>query len=117
MYQMKTKLLLVSSIVVLLAGCASGRIKRGHVVMKTSDRTAHVALATDEVKVGDHVELYHNECERGAGTGKTVIRTNCKRVGSGHGVVTELFDADYAQVEFPEGTKFTEGDTIEKHEH
>jgi hypothetical protein len=117
-FPMKTNLLFASSLLVLLAGCSTG-IKRGQVVMKTSDRIAHVALATDEVNVGDHVELYHNECERDTGGGKNgaSVRTNCRKVGTGHGVVTELFDADYAQVEFPDGTKFSEGDTIEKHTH
>jgi uncharacterized Zn finger protein len=101
-----------------LVGCATGGVKRGHIVMKTSDRTAHVALASGEVQVGDHVELYHNECTKEGGGLKNGggIRT-CRKIEGGHGVVSQLFDSDYAKVEFPEGTNFTEGDTIEKHAH
>ena len=116
---MKTHVILASAALMFLVGCAHGGIKRGHVVMKTSDTTAHVGLATGDVKVGDHVALYHNECKGGGGgrKGEALGPRVCKKVATGHGVVTELFDADYAQVEFPSGTSFTEGDTIEKHDH
>jgi len=42
---------------------------------------------------------------------------HCKKVSTGHGDVIELYDADYSVVKFPKGTKFSEGDTIEKHRH
>lgn len=100
-----------------LAGCATGGVNRGHVVMKTSDEVAHVALAANEVKVGDHVELYHNECTGGGGGKNGLGPRSCKKVETGHGEVTEVLNEDYVAVKFPQGTKFAEGDTIEKHAH
>jgi hypothetical protein len=110
---MKTKAIIVTASVLLLAGCATGGPKRGHVVMKTGEGIAHVALGRGEVQVGDHIELYQNRC---AGGGKGTDRT-CKKISKGHGEITELFDADYSLAKFPEGTQFTEGDTVEKHSH
>jgi hypothetical protein len=115
---MNVKLILAASSILALAGCATGGPKRGQVVMRTSDSEAHVALGSGEVKVGDHVELYHNECTRAGGGEKgSGGPRSCKKISTGHGEVTELFDADYSLVKFPEGTKFAEGDTIEKHAH
>lgn len=114
---MKLKSIALAFGVLALAGCATG-IKRGHVVMKTADEVAHVATGENEMKVGDHVELYHNECTRlGGGEKGGGGPRNCKKVSTGHGEVTDVLSPDYAEVKFPAGTKFTEGDTIEKHVH
>jgi hypothetical protein len=76
--------------------------------------TAHVAMGKNEVQVGDHVELYHNDCTV---VGERSSKRQCKKVATGHGEVTSTFDGDYSEVTFPEGTKFVEGDTVEKHQH
>lgn len=102
-----------------MSGCATRSIKRGHVVMKISDRLAHVALLPKEVALGDHVELYHNKCDiKGVAGGDGGFGAQvCKKISTGHGIVKKVFDADYVEVEFPTGTTFTEGDTVEKHGH
>lgn len=112
---MKLTAMIIVLSALIAAGCATDHVKRGQVVMKTSERVAHVALASDEVKVGDHVELYYNQCKASGGEKGTV--RNCKKIAGGHGTVTALFDPDYSEVEFPEGTKFGEGDTVERHAH
>lgn len=97
-----------------LLSCASGPLRKGHVVMKISPTEAHVAMGSNEVKVGDHIELYHNECSE---VGEHTSKRECKKIDAGHGVVTAVLNADYSIVKFADGTKFSEGDTIEKHRH
>ncbi len=97
----------------LLAGCAT-TMHRGIVAMKINENEAHVGIGSNEVAVGDHVELYRNECES---TGEKPSRRACKKVLYGHGEVKEILNADYSVVKFPEGIKFSEGDTIERHIH
>ncbi|MES3038378.1 MAG: hypothetical protein V4736_10770 [Bdellovibrionota bacterium] len=114
---MKMKSTIVVLSLVALGGCATGGVKRGHVVMKMSDDEAHVAMGAGEVKVGDHVQLYRNQCSTtGAGI-KGDPKQTCKKIGVGHGEVTAALNNDYSTVKFPDGTKFSEGDTIEKHGH
>lgn len=116
---MNFKKAFTAAIIIALTGCASGGVKRGQVVMKTSGDEAHVGFGSTDVNVGDHVELYHNECTRetvgknGGGGGTR----SCTKVGTGHGEVTQIINGDYSLVKFAPGTKFTEGDTVEKHAH
>lgn len=98
-----------------LVSCASGGVKRGSVAMKISDNTAHVGMGGSDVKVGDHLVLYRNECTGGAG--KDIADRSCRKVETGHGEVSQILSNDYSAVTFPAGTKFTEGDTLEKHPH
>ena len=101
----------------LLVSCASGGgVKRGSVAMKVSDNIAHVGMGGSEVKVGDHLVLYRNECT-GGGSGKDRADRACKKVETGHGEVSQILSNDYSAVTFPTGTKFSEGDTLEKHAH
>jgi hypothetical protein len=101
---------------VFLAGCASS-VHRGVVAMKVADEEAHVGLGSDELAVGDHVELYHNECTSTAAGERGRSAKSCKKVSTGHGVVTEIINKDYSVVKFADGTKFSEGDTVERHIH
>lgn len=96
--------------VLLLASCAS-KLHRGVVAMKVGDHTAHVGLKKGEVSVGDHVELFTNQCNQVTGV------MQCKKVSIGHGDVTEIISDDYVSVKFEDGVKFREGDFIEKHSH
>lgn len=111
------KLILVTVIFGLATGCATG-VKRGVVAMKVSDTEAHVGIGQDELNVGDHVELYHNVCS-GSGPGRSGSGADrsCKKDPTGHGEVTQILNQDYSVVKFPSGTKFSEGDMIEKHAH
>ena len=90
----------------LAAGCGH-TMMRGSVVMKTSDTEAHVCLGKDEVHVGDHVHLFHNDCSQAS---KPI---QCKRVAIGDGEVEQVLNDHYSLVRFPAGTAFAEGDTIE----
>lgn len=99
----------------LIYGCAS-KVHRGVVAMKISDTEAHVGLGSKEISTGAHVELYKNEC-RAAGPADRGIPRECKKVPLGHGEVTSVLSEDYSVVKFPDGVKFTEGDTIEIHNH
>lgn len=110
------KSFLLSISLILFVGCASS-IQRGVVAMKISDQEAHVGIGADELAVGDHVELYHNECQSYPLGEKGRSARSCKKVPYGHGEVIELLNKDYSVVKFPAGTKFSEGDTIEKHGH
>lgn len=107
---MKGKFVLTVASVALLAGCATG-FHRGVVAMKIDESTAHVGLNRDEVKPGDHVELYGNKCS-GAKDNR-----ECKKISKGHGVVTDIISDNYVSVKFEPGVAFQEGDFIEKHSH
>ena len=107
----------MASIVLLVGGCAS-QVHRGVVAMKISDTEAHVGVGPGEVSPGDHVELYHNICTGGGGAAKEGgSERKCRKESLGHGEVTQTLNPDYSVVKFPAGTKFSEGDTIEKHAH
>lgn len=113
---MKVKVFATAAIsLFVLSGCASTKIYRGHVIMKTADAEAHVATGPNEMVVGDHVELYQNQCTPGGSkiNGPRV----CRKISNGHGEVTSVISPDYVSVKFPPGTTFQEGDTIEKHAH
>lgn len=105
----KTAIVLVAGALI-LSSCAS-QLHRGVVAMKIDENTAHVGLNKNEVKVGDHVELYGNKCNQTKG------QQNCKKFSKGHGTVTEVLSDDYAAVKFDNGVTFQEGDFIEKHSH
>lgn len=109
---MKMKLAMMIGTAFLMAGCATS-LHRGVVAMKIDDSTAHVGLTRGEVKEGDHVELYGNSCEvKLKGESR-----KCTKVNKGHGTVTEVLNNDYVTVKFADGTKFAEGDFVEKHSH
>lgn len=100
-----------------LAGCASHSMMRGSVAMKASDREAHVCLGDDDVKVGDRVVAFRNECkpksnfdaaERGS-RGVT-----CKLEKLGGGKVVSLLNDHYSTVEFDQGVTFEEGTVVQK---
>ncbi len=69
------------------------------------------------MKVGDHLQLYHNRCSNARSSQTAAAEQICRKVFSGHGEVTEILSEDYSVVRFPPGTQFAEGDTLEKHRH
>ena len=107
--------LFLSIFAFMIVACASG-VKRGSVAMKVSDSQAHVGLGVKDVKVGDHLVLYRNECSGGGG-GKGRVDRVCKKVEIGHAEVAQLIGNDYSVVNFADGVKFAEGDILEKHPH
>ena len=103
----------ILTVAALLSGCAS-TFHRGVVAMKVDDEIAHVGINKEEVKVGDHVQLFANQCtvaHRGSPPRK------CVKVQKGHGDVVEILGDHYVAVKFEKGVQFNEGDFIEKHTH
>ena len=96
----------------ILSSCAS-KVHRGVVAMKIDETTAHVGLKSNEVEVGDHVELYGNKCKK---MPKTSDQT-CEKISKGHGVVTGIMNENYSAIKFDQGISFQEGDFVEKHSH
>lgn len=98
--------------VVLLSGCAAHSTMRGSVAMKASDTEAHVCLGNSEVKPGDKVALFRNEC---TGTGGREGRgRSCQKVRLGTGEVTRLLNEHYSVVKVDSGVKFEEGAIVER---
>lgn len=93
-----------------LAGCAH-HLMRGSVAMKTSENEAHVCMGESEVKVGDKVTLFRNNCppRAGRGSGRT-----CEKVKLGKGTVTQVINEHYSAVTFDPGVPFEEGTFVEK---
>ena len=91
--------------------------------MKVTETEAHVGLGADEVSEGDHVELFKNICTdaiAAGGGGRSAggaDRRSCRKELIGHGTVAKVLGADYSLVKFPDGTRFEEGDIIERHSH
>lgn len=106
------KTAVVISGIFILTSCAS-KVHRGVVAMKIDENTAHVGLNKNEVKAGDHVELYGNKCLKSLATEEQA----CQKKSKGHGVVTQVLNEDYVAVKFDSGVLFQEGDTVEKHSH
>lgn len=109
---MKSKIVSLAALAALIGGCATS-YHRGVVAMKVDGETAHVGINKEEVKVGDHVQLYGNKCT-GGGRGNP---RHCVKVSKGHGDVVEIIGDHYVSVKFEKGVEFNEGDFIEKHSH
>lgn len=109
------KFLIIGLAALAFSGCATHSVMRGTVAMKVSDNEAHVCMNKEEIKTGDHLVLYKNVCEaRDRGDRATTV---CKKVEAGHGEITQILNDHYSAVKFPSGTKFSEGDVVEKHSH
>ncbi|MBY0516903.1 MAG: hypothetical protein K2P81_08350 [Bacteriovoracaceae bacterium] len=98
----------------IMYGCAHHSTMRGTVAMKVSEHEAHVCLNKDEVRVGDRVVAFYNDCQsknlgdsRGAGT-------PCIKTKLGHGTVAKILNEHYSLVKFDEGVKFSESTFVEK---
>lgn len=100
-----------AAVAVALSGCAHGTM-RGTVAMKVSDSEAHVCLGDNEVKAGDKVALFRNECVgRGQREGSA---GNCRLVRLGEGRVEKTLNEHYSVVRVNPGVAFSEGTLVEK---
>ena len=99
------------SLIGLLGGCAHSMM-RGTVAMKASENELHVCMGDQEVKAGDHVAFFLNEC-RGAG-GKEGSGRTCKKVRLGEGEVIRPLNEHYSLVRPNPGVKVEEGTVVEK---
>ncbi len=98
-----------------LIGCAHSSM-RGTVAMKVSDNEAHVCLGDNEVKAGDKVALFRNDCKEtggGGGDGGSGIGI-CEKVKIGEGKVIRTLNSHYSLIETAPGVKFSEGTVVEK---
>ena len=94
-----------------LFGCAHS-IMRGSVAMKASDNEAHVCLGDKEVKAGDRVALFKNQCTRSGG--KVGASDPCHKVRTGEGTVERTLNEHYSLVKVDPGVTFEEGTIVEK---
>ncbi len=111
------KIMYVLAVAVFVTGCASHGTMRGGVAMKVSEREAHVCLGDGEVKEGDKVTAFFNDCQaRDAGGSKNggAYGTPCVKTKLGTGTITKILNSHYSVVEFDEGVKVTEGTFVEK---
>lgn len=104
---------ILSCTLLVLAGCST-TLPEGVISMKIDDRTAHVSLPPETVRIGNSVALIESRCA----TGPRMMRTRkpqsekCKKVVVGRGVVIKALNDRYAVAEFPPGLGFDEGDAI-----
>lgn len=109
----------IAPMIVLLfvTACASHSTMRGGVAMKVNEREAHVCLGDGEVKEGDTVEAFYNDCQdRNVGGSKNAgaYGLPCVKKKLGSGTIIRILNEHYSVVKFDEGVKFTEGTFVEK---
>lgn len=95
----------------LTVGCAHG-FMRGSVAMKVNEQEAHVCLGDNEVKAGDRVNLFRNQCNKIVG--KVGANDPCHKIKIGEGTVTRTLDEHYSVVKVDSGVSFEEGTVVEK---
>lgn len=98
---------------VTLAGCAHGTM-RGSVAMKASESEAHVCMGDKDIKAGDKVALFKNECTGGGRAGERGNSKSCKKVRIGGGIVERTLNEHYSVVKVDPGVQFEEGAIVEK---
>lgn len=107
----------VLALTFLLGGCAAHTNMRGSVVMKISEQEAHVCLGNGEVHEGSELQLYRNDCKgsRGGAHGAHLVEPTdtCKRALVATGRISRVLNEHYSVAQFPAGTSFQEGDTVE----
>jgi hypothetical protein len=85
------------------------------VALKHSSEEADVCLGKNEVKAGDKVNLFKNECKYLGGTKKYGGETpSCMKVKIGEGEVTRVLDDHYSTIRVSSSVSFNEGTIVEK---
>ncbi len=98
-----------------LTGCAHSAHTRGSVALKHSAQEADVCLGKNEVKPGDKVALFNNECKERTRVGRGGGRTQtCTKVKIGEGEVAQVLDEHYSTIRVGSGIPFEEGTIVEK---
>lgn len=107
---------LLFACMVMVSSCATHSTMRGSVAMKVSDNEAHVCLGKGEVKEGDIVTAFYNDCSNvtGGGADKGAGAALCEKTKLGSGKVTKVLNDHYSVIKFDEGVKFSEGTFVEK---
>lgn len=115
---MERRNILTLAMVMALAGCAV-TAHRGSVAMKINDRQAHICMGKGEVKAGDRVVLFRNEC---SSPSSPQLKNNlsaanpkaCRRIMLGEGRVVEPLNDHYSVIQVDPGVVFEEGAIVEK---
>jgi hypothetical protein len=113
------KVFFTSLVLVVISSCASHSAMRGSVVMKLGPDSAHVCLGNNEVKKGDRVDAFKNNCSQHI-VGHPIHSlskdesTSCVREKLGSGTVIKTLNDHYSEVKFDSGVLFEEGTTVEK---
>lgn len=94
-------------------GCAHSAM-RSTVAMKTGPEEAHVCLGENEVKAGDKVDLFKNECWDKARAFRQVGGAICRLVPVGEGEVSQVLNEHYSIVHVTKGVPFDEGTIVQK---
>jgi hypothetical protein len=106
--------LILSLTLVALTGCAHSTM-RGSVAMKVSENTAHVCLGEKEVKPGDRIAFFRNDCKKARGGGRVNDSIlSCEKVGVGEGTVLQVLNEHYSVVKGDAGTDLSEGIIAER---
>lgn len=109
--KMKMKSISAFGMLLILSGCAHGTM-RGSVAMKVNDQEGHVCLGENEVKAGDKVAFFVNECRsRGGRENATDV---CRKVKVGEGEVEKILNEHYSTVRAAKGVPLKEGMVVEK---
>ncbi len=98
-----------------LIGCAHSAHTRGSVALKHSAQEADICLGKDEVKLGDKVALFKNECKSRTGSNKEGSdSSSCTKVKLGEGRTSQVLDEHYSTISIDSGVSFEEGAIVEK---
>ena len=100
---------------VILSGCAHN--DRSTVAMKVDNSEAHVQLGSNEVKAGDRIALFENQCKRPAPQDAQTphgLDPFCGKFKTGEGTITKVLNDSYSIAKMDPGSKFKEGSTVEK---
>jgi hypothetical protein len=81
-----------------------------------SAKEADVCLGKDEVKPGDKVALFKNECKSRTGSNKEGGESSsCTKLKLGEGRVSQVLDEHYSTIQVDFGVSIAEGTIVEKH--
>ena len=111
---MRRLFLLGAGVTILFGGCAHTAM-RGSVAMKATDDELHICMGETEVRTGDRVAFFINQC-RESGNSRAVGRDVCTKIKIGEGAVVRSLNEHYSVVK-PDpgiGAKIGEGTVVEK---
>lgn len=98
-------------------GCTQALAKsppnRAAVVMMLGEAEAHVCMGQGEVRPGDRVVLFENDCQPRTPESK-VTTASCRRRRTGEATVTRVLNKHYSVIEADPGSTLREGTIVEK---
>ncbi len=96
-----------------ITGCSS-HSARGTVEMQINSQEAHVRFDEHELKVGDRVAAFRNDCQDGLAPAMNSYGVRCYEKQISAGTVTRLLNGHYSVVKFDERIKAAEGILLKK---